>query len=322
MGSQVSSEDAASQAVAASPPAPPPPPPAARPSERPPLAPARPLKQATVESQTGTSSLTEFERNVSQGRLKVATMLLVGNCYPLRDHRFLHDYLRGSEEVTEQGSEVSEEAMFERNPGITWKHFLITIDWLSIVQIQFSLKPEVLFLTVSLMVRVLKKSGRPITLGKLQCLGVSAMRVACKFEETTTLRVLDFSKITDRSSSCQDILGFEHLVLETIGFQISRPTVFPFLCWYTEGLTTPQRKKAFFWAEAALLSSAVMATFRPSSIAAAATCIGLDKNWSDAMAKLCDYRYEELVPTMTAMVEFVDKIKARKYFIFHKYGLN
>lgn len=310
---------AASQASAVPPPAPPRP--ADRSSARPPLAPARPPNRVTVEDSDGTSSLPSFERKVLQGRHKLSIMLLLGNHYPLQDHRFLHDYLR-SFETEEQGLEASDKKLFDRNPTIKWKHFLICVDWLSIVQIQFSLNPEVLFLTVSLMVRVFSKAERQITLGKLQCLGVSALRVACKFEETTIHRVMDFSKITDSSSSCQDILEFEKLILETINFQISSvPTVFPFLCWYAERLTMSQRKIAYFWAEVSLLSSSVMASFRPSSIAAAATCMGLGKKWSDAMAKSCDYRYEELVPIMTAMSEFVDRIgpKRSKYLVFHKF---
>lgn len=64
---------------------------------------------------------------------------------------------------------------------------------------------------------------------KLQLLGVSAMLIACKFEETYAPEIGDFVYISDNSYSKGQIKKMEQLILRTIKYDLSSPLSLHFL---------------------------------------------------------------------------------------------
>ena len=71
----------------------------------------------------------------------------------------------------------------------------ILIDWLVEVHLKFKLLPETLYLTVNLIDRFLEKE-HTIMRDKLQLVGVTAMFLACKYEEIFAPECIDFVYIT------------------------------------------------------------------------------------------------------------------------------
>lgn len=80
----------------------------------------------------------------------------------------------------------------------------ILIDWLIEVHLKFKLIPESLYLTVNLIDRYLEKEQ--VNRQKLQLIGVTAMLVACKYEEIYPPIVKDFVYITDNAYTKEEIL--------------------------------------------------------------------------------------------------------------------
>ncbi|KAF8189336.1 nime/cyclinb [Pholiota molesta] len=68
---------------------------------------------------------------------------------------------------------------------ITWEHRGVLIDWLLQVHARFGLLAESLFLTVNILDRFL--GSRPISISKLQLVGLTSFFIATKFEEPMRL---------------------------------------------------------------------------------------------------------------------------------------
>lgn len=70
---------------------------------------------------------------------------------------------------------------------------------------------------------------QPVSRRKLQLVGVTAMLVACKYEEMYAPEVGDFAYITDNAFSKSQILEMERVVLKSLKFQLGRPLPLHFL---------------------------------------------------------------------------------------------
>jgi hypothetical protein len=87
----------------------------------------------------------------------------------------------------------------------------ILVDWLVEVHLKFKLVQESLYLTVNLIDRYLER--RQIHRSKLQLVGVTAMLIACKYEEIYPPIVKDFVYITDNAYTKEEILDMERDML-------------------------------------------------------------------------------------------------------------
>lgn len=70
---------------------------------------------------------------------------------------------------------------------------------------------------------------QPVSRRKLQLVGVTAMLVACKYEEMYAPEVGDFAYITDNAFTKAQILEMEQVVLKTLKFELGRPLPLHFL---------------------------------------------------------------------------------------------
>lgn len=80
----------------------------------------------------------------------------------------------------------------------------ILVDWLIEVHSKFRLQRETLYITISVIDRYL--SIRHCSKAQLQLVGVSALLIACKYEEIYPPDLKDFVYITDRAYTKQDVL--------------------------------------------------------------------------------------------------------------------
>lgn len=60
-------------------------------------------------------------------------------------------------------------------------------------------------------------------------MGVSALLIACKYEEIYPPELKDFVYITDRAYTKEDVLQMEFLILTALSFDLTFPTAFRFL---------------------------------------------------------------------------------------------
>jgi hypothetical protein len=94
--------------------------------------------------------------------------------------------------------------MGSQQTDINEKMRAILVDWLIEVHYKFKLMPETLFLTVNLIDRFLERVD--VVRTKLQLVGVTAMLIACKYEEIYAPEVRDFVYITDKAYTREEIL--------------------------------------------------------------------------------------------------------------------
>jgi G2/mitotic-specific cyclin-B, other len=103
----------------------------------------------------------------------------------------------------------------------------ILIDWLVEVHLKFKLVPESLYLTVNLIDRFLEREQ--VKRSKLQLIGVTAMLIACKYEEIYPPIVKDFVYITDNAYTKEEILDQERRMLTALDFDIQITSPYRFL---------------------------------------------------------------------------------------------
>ena len=108
--------------------------------------------------------------------------------------------------------------MKETQQDINEKMRSILIDWLVEVHLKFKLVPESLYLTVNIIDRYLEREQ--VNRSKLQLVGVTAMLIACKYEEIYPPIVKDFVFITDNAYNKEEILRMERKMLSCLDFDV------------------------------------------------------------------------------------------------------
>ena len=113
---------------------------------------------------------------------------------------------------------------------ITMKMRTTLIDWLVEVSDEFGLVPETLYLSASLVDRVLLREQIPRR--SLQLLGISCILIASKFEEIYSPHISELCDITDNTYCPDQVVQMERRVLEVLQFRVCQPTVNTFLMLY------------------------------------------------------------------------------------------
>ena len=155
------------------------------------------------------------------------------------------------------------------HPDVTDRTRAVLIDFLVSLHSRLKLTSETLFLTVSLLDRVLAAQAVPKP--KVQLLGVTALMVASKYEEVKIPPAQDFVDATDGAYLKADLLEMERSALTALGFHVTTPTAFTFytraVSLVVEDATTLHLIQYIL--ELGLMEYAVV-EFRPSMVMAAA----------------------------------------------------
>uniref|UniRef100_A0A0E0KTY7 Uncharacterized protein n=1 Tax=Oryza punctata TaxID=4537 RepID=A0A0E0KTY7_ORYPU len=206
----------------------------------------------------------------------------------------------------------------------------ILIDWLIEVHYKFELMDETLFLTVNLVDRFLEKQVVPRK--KLQLVGVTAMLLACKYEEVSVPVVEDLVLISDRAYTKGQILEMEKLILDTLQFNMSVPTPYVFMRRFLKAAQSEKQLEllSFYILELSLVEYRML-KYRPSLLAAAAVytaqcALTRCQQWTKTCELHSRYTGEQLLECSRMMVDFHQKAGAgrltgvhRKYSTF-KFG--
>ncbi|KAJ6336672.1 hypothetical protein OIU76_006533 [Salix suchowensis] len=184
----------------------------------------------------------------------------------------------------------------------------ILIDWLIEVHYKFELMEETLYLTVNLIDRFL--AVQPVARKKLQLVGVTAMLLACKYEEVSVPVVEDLILISDKAYSRKEVLDMEKLMVKTLQFNLSVPTPYVFMRRFLKAsqCDTKLELLSFFIVELCLVEYDML-KYPPSLLAAAAMytaqcTISGTKQWSKTNEFYTSYSEEQLGECSRLMVNF------------------
>ncbi|XP_056408439.1 G2/mitotic-specific cyclin-B1 isoform X2 [Hyla sarda] len=187
----------------------------------------------------------------------------------------------------------------------------ILVDWLVQVHQRFRLLQETMFMTVSILDRFLQENPVPKKL--LQLAGVTAMFIACKYEEIYCPTIGDFSFVTDHTYTKAQIRNMEMQILTVLKFDIGRPLPLHFLRRASKigEVDASLHTLAKYLMELAMLDYD-MAHFPPSQVAAAAFCLSqkvLDGGeWTPTLQHYMVYTESSLVVVMQHLAKNVLKI--------------
>ncbi|KAG4214182.1 hypothetical protein ERO13_A01G105300v2 [Gossypium hirsutum] len=187
----------------------------------------------------------------------------------------------------------------------------ILIDWLIEVHYKFELMEETLYLTVKVIDRFL--SVHQVVRKKLQLVGITAMLLACKYEEVSVPVVEDLILISDKAYSRKEVLDMEKLMINTLQFNLSSPTPYVFMRRFLKAAQSNKKLEllSFFMIELCLVEYEML-KFPPSLLAAAAIftaqcTIGGFKHWSKTCEWYTNYKEEQLMDCSRMMVTFHQK---------------
>jgi cyclin B len=205
----------------------------------------------------------------------------------------------------------------DSQPDINSKMRAILIDWLVEVHMKFRLVPETLYLCVNLIDRYCIMAD--IRRSELQLVGVTALLIACKYEEIYPPEVRDCVYITDRAYNRQQVLDMEQDILDRLEFRITVPTAHPFLGRYLDlaGASDVARHTASFYMERTLQEHDLL-HHRPSMVALAAVLLeytGFEADGVREVAALICSKVEEepVTASRRQLVAVKRKFDADKY---------
>eukprot|EP01018_Ginkgo_biloba_P037298 Gb_09901 [translate_table: standard] len=280
----------------------------------------RRVKQRTIMPSTGT--------NQTQNSILDDTSALQSDYNIIQVWDYAEEFYNVLLEKEMQGSAdpnyMSAQSYINANTRATLIDWLIEVLPFIEVHHRFSLRPQTLFLTVNIIDRYLSK--RRILKRNLQLVGVTAMIVACKFEEILIPMVSDFMAICDDAYSGEQVLEMEKLILVVLQFNLTVPTPLLFIHMFLNVADSDREltSTALFLMELCLVEYSAV-SYRPSMLAAAALytarCI-LQRQpfWNSTLE--CQTNYTESALGACAKMIAVIHAQARKSqfkAVFDKY---
>lgn len=203
----------------------------------------------------------------------------------------------------------------------------ILLDWLVQVHLRFRLHQETLYLTAAIIDRYLQETL--VTKDKLQLVGITAMLIACKYEEVFVPEIEDFSYITDHAYPPTEIRQMECTILRVLKFELGRPIALHFLRRNSKAAEAAAKTHtlAKYLMELSLIDYELVHIL-PSQIAAAALCLSMKLlstdaaplPWTDVVVYHSKYTEVQLKDVMLRMWHLVDVApNAKRMAVFNKY---
>ncbi|KAL0913778.1 hypothetical protein M5K25_017263 [Dendrobium thyrsiflorum] len=202
----------------------------------------------------------------------------------------------------------------------------ILVDWLIEVHYKFELMPETLYLTMSIIDRYL--SVESVLRKELQLVGVSALLIACKYEEIWAPGINDFISISDGAYTREQILKMEKEILNKLDWCLTFPTPYVFIVRFLKAAASDKEMEymTFFFAELSLMHYSMVVMYCPSMIAAsaiyAAQC-SLKKSplWNKTLQYYTGFSEEQLIDCAKHMVSFHSAAPGSKLtVVYRKYS--
>ncbi|TVU34727.1 hypothetical protein EJB05_16575 [Eragrostis curvula] len=202
----------------------------------------------------------------------------------------------------------------------------ILADWIIEVHHKFELMPETLYLTMYIIDQFL--SLQPVLRRELQLVGVSAMLIACKYEEIWAPEVNDFILISDSAYTREQILSMEKGILNRLEWNLTVPTPYVFLVRFLKAASSDIKNDkemehmVFFFAELSLMQYG-MVTRLPSMVAASAVYaarLTLKRTplWTDTLKHHTGFTESQLMENVKMLVTSHSTAPENKLRIVYK----
>lgn len=230
----------------------------------------------------------------------------------------------------------------DRQDDINRKMRAILVDWMVEVHSRFKLQTTTLWLSVNILDRYLMQVK--VVRAKLQLVGISAMLIACKYEEQQPPEVQDCVVITDYAYEREELLEMEKNILISLNYDIMVPTGHTFLSRYLNATHAAEstRHLAGYYAERNLQEIDSL-SYPPHHVAAAAIFAANVQqsqsltyfncqlpDWNEALELESGLSEAQLVPYAKLMVKHVGEetetaskrrlTACKKKFSSDKYG--
>nr|KJB15960.1 hypothetical protein B456_002G206100 [Gossypium raimondii] len=226
------------------------------------------------------------------------------------------------DETDEMVSSCVSPNYMDRQFDINEKMRAILIDWLIEVHYKFDLMEETLLLTINLIDRFLERCT--VIRKKLQLVGMTAMLLACKYEEVSVPIVEDFVLISDKAYTRKDVLDMEKLMVNTLQFHMSVPTPYVFMRRFLKAAQSEKKLEflSFFLIELCMVEYEML-KFQPSLLAAAAIytaqcSLFRFKNWTKTSEWHTKYTEDQLLECSKLMVTYHQKAGSGKLKGVHR----
>jgi len=191
----------------------------------------------------------------------------------------------------------------------------ILVNWMVEVHMQFKTLPESMFLSVSILDRYLQNNQ--VSRQQLQLVGLTAMFIACKYEETIAPSVEDYVFISDDVYTEENVLDMEGVMLKEIDWNLAIPSPLHFLRRFSKAGRSDSRIHTLckYFVELTL-SEYMMLSFLPSKIAAAAVYIARKMTaktpfWNNTLIHYTGYREEDLRPCAKSIIHILKREAVR-----------
>lgn len=188
---------------------------------------------------------------------------------------------------------------------------MVLIDWIVEVHSKFHLLPETLFLAVNLVDRFL--SVKPVSVSKLQLVGIAALVIASKYEEIYAPTIENFAYMADNGFDRKEILSAERFVLKVLKFKLKYPNPLHFLrrASKADAYDLKNRTMAKYILESILLDESFIGV--PQSLAAAAALyisikvLKKRECWNVTMTHYAGYSIEQLRPIALQILHHLER---------------
>uniref|UniRef100_A0A0N8B2L8 G2/mitotic-specific cyclin-B1 n=1 Tax=Daphnia magna TaxID=35525 RepID=A0A0N8B2L8_9CRUS len=204
----------------------------------------------------------------------------------------------------------------------------ILVDWLIDVHGRFKMLQETLYLSISVMDSFLQVDST-INRRELQLVGLTAMLIAAKFEETWAPEINDFVYMSDKAYTSKDVLAMECRMLQKLDFRLGRPLPLHFLRRNTQAASqildqvdVLHHTLSKYLMELTLPEYS-FCHYLPSQLAAAALCLSLrildesdtesNELWNHSMVYYSGYTYESLEPLMEKLCGLIAAADVSKF---------
>lgn len=196
-------------------------------------------------------------------------------------------------------------------PDINSNMRAILIDWLVSIQYKMRFSGETLYITINLVDRYLEIVK--ISRKDLQLVGICAMLIACKYEETVVPNIKDLVYITADAYNKEQVLDMELKIVTELKFNLASVTCLRFIERYSDLLGFSQREYylARYFSELSLLDYHFI-QYKPSALASA--CVYLASKYRGCGNNACfqsfiPYFYNEIKDCVLDLVRLINKYK-------------
>ena len=204
---------------------------------------------------------------------------------------------------------------------INEKMRVILLDWIVDVHQKWKLSSETLFLTINIIDRYLSLVTIPREI--LQCIGVSALLIACKYEQIYYPDIDDFKEITDDAFTIDEIIDNEYNILTILNFELTIPSILRLYEIFSLQICLNELEKtySFYLLELSAFSYKLL-RYKPSIVAAAIILIVIKDNINkkELLFKVSNYNELDLVRVCCEIISLFGKNDHGSNSIKRKYS--